>query len=112
MAGPPNNKKRFRSKNRRFQAKTDQKAVFNSYIILLYEVKLIRIFAALLALFLAWPGLALATEPDVYTHTLQSGLMLTFPIEITFGDIIVSGLLLLLLAVLVFDFLFRLVYRR
>jgi len=47
---------------------------------------------------------------EVITYTLQSGQILTMPLEATFGELLISGAFLGLLAVLVVDFVFELVY--
>lgn len=49
---------------------------------------------------------------DVYTHTLSTDHLLVVDISADFGEIIITAVLLFLLATLVGDFLFRLVYRR
>lgn len=48
---------------------------------------------------------------DAYTHTLQSGQTLTVPVQISFGQVIVSGLSIILAAITGLDILFKLVYR-
>ena len=50
--------------------------------------------------------------PQVITTTLQSGTVLNVPEEVTFGQIIISGIVVSLLAAFALDFIFRLVYRR
>jgi len=50
--------------------------------------------------------------PYVITTTLQSGTVLGVPEQVSFGQIITSGVILSLIAVVALDFLFRFVYRR
>lgn len=50
--------------------------------------------------------------PQVITTTLQSGTVLNIPEQVSFGQIIVSGIVVSLLAAFALDFIFRLVYRR
>lgn len=50
--------------------------------------------------------------PQVITTTLQSGTVLNVPEQVSFGQIITSGIVISLLAVFALDFIFRLVYRR
>lgn len=50
--------------------------------------------------------------PQVITTTLQSGTILNTPEQVSFGQIIVSGIVVSLLAAFALDFIFRLVYRR
>ena len=47
------------------------------------------------------------TAPDVFTTTLASGQTLTVTYSADFGEIVMAGLLLSLLAVLVFTFTLR-----
>lgn len=49
---------------------------------------------------------------DVYTATLGSSLELVIPVQASFGDIIIAGLLLCAGAVLGLDMLVKQVYRR
>ena len=48
---------------------------------------------------------------DVYTHTLTSSYTLAVPIEASFGDIIITCVCLAIVAIVVIDFLFQVVYR-
>lgn len=49
---------------------------------------------------------------DVYTATLGSTFELSIPIQASFGDIIVTGLLLCFCAVMGLEFLVKMVYRK
>lgn len=49
---------------------------------------------------------------SIYTATLDSGQVLTTQAMVTMGDVIIIRLLVALIAVVVLDFTFRLVYRR
>lgn len=49
---------------------------------------------------------------SVYTQTLDSGQILTTQNTMTMGDVIIIRLLVALIAVVILDFTFRLVYRR
>lgn len=49
---------------------------------------------------------------SIYTTTLDSGQMLTTQNMVTMGDVIIIRLLVALIAVVILDFTFRLVYRR
>lgn len=49
---------------------------------------------------------------SIYTTTLDSGFVLTTQNTMTMGDVIIIRLLVALIAVVVLDFTFRLVYRR
>ncbi|MCL4295258.1 MAG: tail fiber protein [Anaerolineae bacterium] len=50
--------------------------------------------------------------PHIVTSTLKSGTVLSIPEQVSFGQIIVSGIVVSLLAAFALDFIFRLVYRR
>lgn len=58
------------------------------------------------------PTPTVTPDVSVYTYTLQSGNVLTVPVQVTFGQIFVSTIGLGLIAVFVLAFVFRLVYRR
>lgn len=49
---------------------------------------------------------------DAYTHTLQSNQTLLVPVSATFGQVMIAGVLICIVAVMVFDFGHRLVYRK
>lgn len=51
-------------------------------------------------------------EPYVYTHTLQSGHLLTVPVQATFGQLIIAAVVLALVSVGVIWLIFVMVYRR
>ncbi len=46
-------------------------------------------------------------QTDSYTTTLTSGQELHFNLSADFGEVFIAGLLLVLLAALVFDFIFK-----
>lgn len=48
---------------------------------------------------------------DVYTATLASGLELSMPVAVSFGEIIVTGCLLCFCSALALEFIFKWVYR-
>lgn len=50
-------------------------------------------------------------EPGIYTHTLNSGYQMTVPTQVTFGQLMIAGILLAIIALIVLDFFTRVVYR-
>ncbi len=73
-------------------------------------MRIVTLFIILI-IWLLLGGPVLAQDPTVYTQTLTSGNVLAVQYTITFGEILVIGSLLLVVAVLALNLLVKVVYR-